>query len=142
MWWSCQLRGLSLSTPEMLKSRLCSTYQLPIRVLQAAQAMQQYSGWAPKEFDEAALDTGAAATDPSASSAEQQQQQHVAGQAGGVQQPRPAPDPSTFVYDPNTGAPPLTYVFRGSVHKLQNSPFAPTKRRVEVCDKAALWLRA
>ncbi len=68
--------------------------------------MQQYSGWAPKEFDEAALDTGAATTHPSASSAAQQQP--GAGQAGGEQQQqpqRPAPDPSTFVYDPNTGTP-------------------------------------
>ena len=75
--------------------------------LQAAQAMQQYSGWAPKEFDEAALDTSAAATDPSASSAAQQEQPG-AGLVGGQEQsqaPRPAPDPSTFVYDPNTGAP-------------------------------------
>ncbi len=67
--------------------------------------MQQYSGWVPKEFDEAGLDTGAVATDPSASGAAQQQP--GARQAGSEQQQpsRPAPEPSTFVYDPNTGAP-------------------------------------
>ena len=65
--------------------------------------MQQYSGWAPKEFDEAALDTAV----PSSSAADQQQPHPGDRPASSEQQQqepqRPAPDPSTFVYDPNTG---------------------------------------
>ena len=80
---------------------------------QAAQAMQQYSGWAPKEFDEAALNTAAAA-------GTLEQQQLGGARAGGgdntwqqsQQEPqRPAPDPSTFVYDPNTGT---SWLWRGT----------------------------
>jgi hypothetical protein len=72
--------------------------------------MQQYSGWAPKEFDEAALDAGAAASGAAAAGTAQQQGVGAPAAGGGgaahqqdQQQQRPAPDPSTFVYDPNTG---------------------------------------
>ena len=81
---------------------------------QAAQAMQRYSGWAPIEIDEAALNPtpfGGGETSqaqPSQGSHEQQTAQAqgaVPSDRGGQQsQQRPAPEPDTFVYDPSTGA--------------------------------------
>ena len=77
--------------------------------------MQQYSTWAPKEFDEAALEgggNGAGAQQGAVASGQQPQQQEAGAQQQQQQQQqaeqpgqlRPPPDPSGFVYDPNTGA--------------------------------------
>jgi hypothetical protein len=63
--------------------------------LQAAMAMQQYSGWEPKAFDESVLQADAAAQQ------KQQQQQQQQQQAGGDgQQPN---GQSGFVYDSASG---------------------------------------
>jgi hypothetical protein len=61
--------------------------------LQAAQSMQQYSGWAPKDFDESALDGALATADGQTTT------QAAEKSAPEAQQQQP----SGFVYDGNSG---------------------------------------